>query len=353
MSAGEIKIDGRPIGEGQPPYVIAELSANHNGDLGRALAIVDACAAAGVDAVKLQTYTADTITLDSDRPEFLISGGLWDGKRLYDLYAEAHTPWEWHRELFERAKELGVTMFSSPFDETAVDFLEELGAPAYKIASFELVDLPLIERVAATKKPLIISTGMASKDEITAAVDAARGAGCEQLALLHCVSGYPTPVDEANLSSIVDLRARFGVVSGFSDHTLGLEVSVAAVALGASLLEKHVTLHRADGGPDAAFSLQPEELAELVRVSKAVYAATSSPPAYLDQRAVSEIENRRFRPSLYVVADISAGEAFTRQNVRSVRPSVGLRPGMLKDVIGRRAKSAISAGEPLSADHIA
>jgi pseudaminic acid synthase len=346
---GDICIVGRPIGPGQPPYVIAELSGNHNGRIERAFALMEAAKAAGADAVKLQTYTADTITLDHDGPEFLIEGGLWHGRRLYELYQEAHTPWEWHEALFDKGRELGITVFSTPFDPTAVDFLEQLAVPAYKIASFEIIDLPLIQRVARTGKPLIVSTGMATLLEIGEAVDTARSAGCRDLVLLHCVSGYPTPPEELNLKTIPDLAARFGVPVGLSDHTLGTAVAVTATALGALAVEKHVTLRRADGGPDAAFSLEPEELERLVEECRIAQASLGRADY---SRKPSESVSAQHRRSLYAVRDIRAGEPFTSENVRSIRPGFGLPPKLLPQVLGRRAIRDIRRGEALSLELI-
>ena len=340
-----IVIDGRVIGPNSPPYVVAEMSGNHNGDMARAIALLDAAKASGADAVKLQTYTADTITIDHDGPGFVIEGGLWGGRRLHDLYREAHTPWEWHAPLFAHARALGLSIFSSPFDAGAVELLESLGAPAYKIASFELVDLPLVRRVAATGKPLIMSTGMAHLGEIAEAVAAARQAGCRDLLLLHCVSGYPTAPAEANLRTMAHLAQAFGVQTGLSDHTMGVVVSLAAVALGATFIEKHFTLKRADGGPDAAFSLEPDELKTLVEGARTAWEALGRVSYDL---APSERGNLQFRRSLYVVADMAAGEVFSDANLRSIRPGYGMAPKHLPSILGRRASRAVARGTPLS-----
>lgn len=339
-----IDIAGRKIGPGQPPYVIAEMSGNHNGDLNRALALIKAAAEAGADAVKLQTYTADTMTIDHPSEDFRIEGGLWHGKTLYELYAWAHTPWEWHEALFARGRELGLAVFSSPFDATAVDFLEGLGAPAYKIASFEAIDLPLIEKAASTGKPMIISTGMADLEEIGEAMATARMHGSGEVVLLHCTSGYPTPPEETNLLTLPDLAQRFGAVAGLSDHTLGPEVPIAAVALGAHVIEKHFTLRRADGGPDAAFSLEPAELKQLCDNCRTTWQALGKADY---SRKPSEEGNAVFRRSLYVVEDIAAGEPFTERNLRAIRPGHGLPPKHLKEILGERAKTDIKRGTPL------
>lgn len=342
-----IAIAGRRVGSGHPPYVIAELSANHNGDIERAFAIMDAAKRAGADAIKLQTYTADTITIDHDGPGFRIEDGLWRGRTLHELYREAQMPWEWHEPLFRRGRELGLAVFSSVFDETAVDLLQRLDAPAYKIASFEAIDLPLIERAARTGKPLIISTGMANPLEIGEAVAAARAGGCTELALLYCVSGYPTPASEANLRTMCDLAHRFGAVTGLSDHTLGIGVAVAAVTLGAAIVEKHVTLRRAEGGPDSAFSLEPEELAALTAACRDAHAALGE--VRYGNKA-SEKTSLLHRRSVYAVSDIAAGEAFTAENIRSIRPGFGLPPKHLPKLIGRTATRAIPRGTPLAWD---
>jgi N-acetylneuraminate synthase len=339
-----LSIDGRPIGADHPPYVIAEMSGNHNGDIERAFALIDAARAAGADAVKLQTYSADTITIDHHGPGFDIVGGLWDGRSLYELYQEASTPWDWHEALFERARRQGIGIFSSPFDPTAVDLLEKLAAPAYKIASFELIDLSLIDLCARTGKPLIMSTGMASDAEIAEAVATVRGAGNEQIVLLHCVSGYPTPVGESNIRRITRLAERFGMSIGLSDHTPGTTVPIAAIALGATVVEKHFTLCRADGGPDADFSLEPDELRQLVDGVRAAWQCLGDGDEKIKP---SEAQSLQYRRSLYVVADVGAGEIFTAQNVRSIRPGFGLPPKEIAKVIGRRASRAVTRGSPL------
>jgi len=349
-AAPEITIAGRRIGAGHEPFVICELSGNHNGSLERALAMIDAAAATGCDAIKIQTYTADTITLDVDRPEFRIAGGPWDGRSLYDLYREAQTPYEWHPALFARARDRGVILFSSPFDETAVDLLDELGAPAFKIASFEAVDLPLIRRAAATSKPLIISTGMANLAEIEQAKAAALDAGADGVVLLHCVSSYPAALEDANVRTVADMAQRFACPVGLSDHTPGSAAAVAAVALGASVIEKHFTLARADGGPDAAFSLEPDEFSALVSDCKAAWRALGR--AHYDLLG-SEHGNLAFRRSLYVAADVKAGEPLTARNVRSIRPGLGLAPAELDQVLGRAAARDLKRGEPLAWDMVA
>lgn len=340
----KVSIAGRHIGLDYPPYVIAELSANHNGRLETALKIIEEAKKAGADAVKLQTYTADTITLDCDSEEFQIHGGLWDGKSLYQLYQEAHMPWEWHKPLFEHARKQEIAIFSSPFDSTAVDLLEDLNAPAYKIASFEAVDLPLIKYVASTGKPMIISTGMADADEIQEAIEAAREGGCKELAILHCVSGYPAPAEDYNLRTIPDMIRRFGLVTGLSDHTLDNTTAITSVAMGASIIEKHFTLDRSGGGPDDSFSLEPNELAGLCQTARSAWEALGS--INYGQKP-SESANAKFRRSLYFVKDIEAGDIVTSDCVRSVRPGYGLPPKCWEQVIGRRALIGVRANTPV------
>jgi len=338
--SNEIEIAGRKIGPAHMPYVICELSANHNGSLETALSMVDAAKATGADAVKLQTYRPDTITLNSDAPEFQIEGGLWAGRTLYELYEEAHTPWDWHKPLFERARSLGLTMFSSPFDFTAVDLLEDLNAPAYKIASFEAVDLPLIRYAASTGKPLIISTGMADEEEIAEAIAAAHDGGCKALAILLCVSGYPAPADQYNLRTIPDMIEKFGLVTGLSDHTLDNTTAITSVALGASIIEKHFTLDRSGGGPDDSFSLEPAEFAALCNGAHTAWSALGK----VDYgRKSSERENVKFRRSLYFVKDMKAGEVITPETIRSVRPGFGAAPKHYDHILGQAVKTDVRA----------
>jgi N-acetylneuraminate synthase len=344
MTDWSLDIAGRRIGASAPPFIVAEMSANHLGRFERAMALLEAAAAAGADAVKLQTYTADDLTIDHEGPGFVFEGGLWHGRRLYELYREATTPWDWHPALFERGRALGLAVFSTPFSIQGVERLETLDCPAYKIASFELVDHALIRRAAATGKPVILSTGMAEGEDIAEAVGAARAGGASAVALLHCVSGYPTPPEESDLGAMATLRDRHGVLVGLSDHTLGTAVAVAAVARGAVIVEKHVTLARADGGPDAAFSIEPDELARLVTDARAAWSAVAGPRV---GPAPSEVANRAYRRSLYIVADVAAGERFGAGNVRSIRPGLGLAPKHLDRVLGRRASRDIARGTPL------
>jgi pseudaminic acid synthase len=341
-----ITINRRPVGPGHPVYIVAELSANHGGDFQRALRLVEVAKEAGADAVKLQTYTADTLTLDSDAEAFRVRGGtLWDGRTLHDLYREAHTPWEWQPKLKARADELGLDLFSSPFDANAVEFLERMGVPAHKIASFEIVDLELIRCAAGTGKPLIISTGMASREEIGDAVRTARDGGAAGVALLKCTSAYPAPPEEMNLRAIPALAKAFDVPVGLSDHTMGTAVAVAAVALGACIVEKHFTLSRSMGGPDTAFSLEPEELRDLVQAVRKAEAALGSAEHGVGE---AEARSRAFRRSLFVVRDVKRGEPFTSENVRSIRPADGLAPRHLSSVLGRLARRDVERGTPLS-----
>ncbi|HEX9447918.1 MAG TPA: pseudaminic acid synthase [Dongiaceae bacterium] len=339
-----VTINGREIGPDRPPYIIAEMSANHNGSLERAFQIIDAAKEAGADAVKLQSYRADTITIDHDGPEFRIQGGLWDGQRLFDLYASAAMPWDWHEPLFKHAKVRGIAIFSSPFDHSAVDLLQSLQAPAFKIASLELCDIPLIERVAATGKPMIMSTGASELGEIAEAVAAARRAGCRELILLQCTSGYPTPPGESNLRTIPHLGEMFDAVIGLSDHTMGTAVPVAAVAMGACVIEKHVTLARADGGVDSAFSLEPAELTRLIADCRTGWEALGQVHYGV---AASEAGVRPLRRSLYVVEDVAAGELISARNVRSIRPGLGLAPKYYGRILGRKAARSLKRGTPL------
>jgi pseudaminic acid synthase len=347
--ANEMSIAGRKIGPQFPPYVIAEMSANHNGNLEAALRIIYEARQAGADAVKIQTYRPDTITLNSDRSDFQIEDGLWAGRSLYELYKWAHTPWDWHVTLFEHAHKLGITLFSSPFDTTAVDLLEKLGAPAYKIASFEAIDLPLIRYVARTGKPMIISTGMSDAEEIQEATDAAREGGCKELAILRCVSGYPAPASDYNLRTIPDMLQRFGLITGLSDHTLDNSTAVASVALGASIIEKHFTLDRAGGGPDDSFSLEPEGLRELCRNARTAWEAMGTVNY---GRKSSEIGNVKFRRSLYFVRQLKAGDRVPADAVRSVRPGFGLAPKHLDAVVGCVLKTDVDHGIAVSWDHL-
>ena len=344
-----MQIAGREIGPHAPPFVIAEMSANHDGSIEAALRIIAEAQRCGADAVKIQTYTADTMTLDSDGPDFQLVAGRWAGRSLHDLYQWAHTPWDWHARLFEHARRLGITLFSTPFDATAVDLLEDLGTPAYKIASFEVVDLELIRYTAATGKPMIISTGMATADEIQEAVDVARAGGCGELALLRCVSAYPAPAAEYNLRAIPDMGARFGTVVGLSDHTVDNTVAISSVALGASVIEKHFTLDRGSGGPDAAFSITPEELAALCRNARTAWEALGAAEY---QRRPSEGDSLQFRRSLYVVRDVRAGEPVDASNVRSIRPGYGLACRNLPRAMSMRFAVDVQRGTPLSWEHL-
>jgi pseudaminic acid synthase len=341
----EIIVQGRRIGPTHPPLMIAEISANHGGSLERALNIIEAAKRSGADAIKLQTYTADSMTIAHDSEDFKIRGGLWDGFDMYSLYQEAHTPWEWHPALFERARSLGLIAFSTPFDAAAVDFLERLDNPIYKIASFELTDIELVRKAASTGKPLIMSTGLATQAEIQEAVDAARLAGSGGIMLLHCVSSYPAPTHDANLSTLAEMSRRFGdYVIGLSDHTLSPAVAVAAVALGASIIEKHFTLRRKDGGADSAFSLEPDEFAALAMACRDAHAAIGVPTFGCVE---SERGNLRFRRSIYVTQDVAAGEVLSPNNVRVIRPSFGLEPKFYPQVLGRRVLRDLKRGTPL------
>ena len=341
MKSIEFKINERKIGVANSPYIIAEMSANHNGDINNAYRIIEMAKASGADAVKLQTYRPDTITMDMNTPEFMIEGGLWDGQSLYELYKGAFMPWEWHKPLFHYAKKVGITIFSSPFDNTAVDLLEDLNTPAYKIASFEAVDLPLIKYVAQTGKPMIISTGMANSEEIQEAIEAAREGGCKELAILHCVSGYPAPAKDYNLRTLIDMQQKFDIITGLSDHTIDNTTSITSVALGASIIEKHVTLDRNGGGPDDSFSLESGELRELCLGAKTAWEALGN----VDYgRKSSEQSNVQFRRSLYFIKDISRGEVITSEHIKSIRPGYGLAPKEIENIIGKKVVKDIKKG---------
>ncbi|CAM3789317.1 pseudaminic acid synthase [Ectopseudomonas alcaliphila] len=339
------EINGRKIGKGHPPYIIAELSANHNGSLERAFETIKAAHESGAHAVKIQTYTADTMTIDCDLEDFQIHGGLWDGYKLYDLYKWAETPFEWHKAIFEYAASLGVTIFSTPFDESAVDLLESLNTPAYKIASFEATDLPLIRYVASKGKPMIMSTGMCSEEEISEAVSAAYEAGCKNLILLHCISSYPAPMDQANLLQMPCLSERFGTIPGLSDHTLGTTASVAAVTLGACLIEKHFTLSRNDKGPDSEFSIEPDELK---RLCKDTFDAWSALGKAGFERQKAEEGNKHFRRSVYFVNDMKTGEIITPLHIRRIRPGFGLPPKYYDQLLGKRVNQNVVRGTATS-----
>lgn len=349
MNQNLFKIAGRAIDEKQAPYVIAEMSANHNGNIENAYKIIAMAKASGADAVKMQTYTPDTITIDCDLADFQLTEGLWQGRSLYDLYQEAHTPWDWHKPLFDYAKKIGITLFSSPFDPSAVDLLEDLNTPAYKIASFEAIDLPLIKYAASTGKPMIISTGMASAEEIQQAIDAAKESGCKELAILHCVSGYPAPAEDYNLQTLVDMKQRFGVPVGLSDHTLDNTTAITSVGLGACIIEKHVTLDRSVGGPDDSFSLQPDDLKALVFGVKTAWKSLGK----VDYgRKSSEQANVKFRRSLYFIKDIKVGEVVSDKHFKSIRPGYGLEPKFYDKVIGKRTAVKIKRGMPVLWDYL-
>ncbi len=350
LSSSFITIHRRRIGPGFPVYIIAELSANHRQSYERAVELVHAAHQAGADAVKLQTYTPDTITIDCDNEYFRIQQGTcWDGKSLYNLYEEAFTPWNWQPKLKTVANDLGMDLFSSPFDATAVEFLEQMNVPAYKIASFEIVDVPLLKKVAATRRPVIVSTGMANQQEIRLALDTLRAGGCDQIALLKCTSAYPASADSMNLRTMADMAQRFQTPVGLSDHSMTSEAAVVSVALGGCIVEKHLTLDRSEGGPDSGFSLQPEEFAEMVRAVRTAEQTLGSVHYGVNHM---DRANRNFRRSLFVVRDIAAGEPFTSDNVRSIRPGHGLEPVHFPTVLGRRAAAGLSRGTPLQWKHV-
>ena len=337
----QFEIDGTMIGEGCKPYIIAELSANHNGSIETAKATILAAKKSGANAIKLQTYTADTMTIDCDNDEFMIKGGLWDGYKLYDLYDWAHTPYEWHQELFDYAKEVGITIFSTPFDQTAIDLLESLNTPAYKIASFEIVDIPLIKAIAKTRKPIIMSTGMASEKEINDVVDIIRESGCQELVILHCISSYPAPIEQANLMTMVDIANTHQVIGGLSDHTLGNVAAITASALGAKVIEKHFILSREDKGPDSEFSIEPDELNALCRDAEQAWLSLGQVNY---ERSDNEKENLKYRRSLYFVKNMEAGDVITQSHLKVIRPAAGLSPNYFNKILGKRVKQCVTVG---------
>ncbi|MBI96477.1 pseudaminic acid synthase [bacterium] len=343
----KIVINGREIGDSCPPYIIAEMSANHNGSIERAIETIDEAARCGVDAIKLQTYTADTMTIDCDNEEFILRGGLWDGYKLYDLYKWAETPFEWHKKLFDHANNIGVTIFSTPFDESAVDLLESLETPAYKIASFEIVDIPLIKYISKKQKPIIMSTGMASEDEIHEAVQAVRSQGNDQLILLHCISSYPTPLESANLKQLPNLSKKFNSLTGLSDHTLGINVAVTSIALGASVVEKHFTLSRKDKGPDSEFSIEPDELKRLCVETNNAWKSLGNEGFERDR---IEDSSKIYRRSIYFVKDKNVGETINKEDIKRIRPGYGLNPKYLDDLIGNKLKRNVKRGTPTAWD---
>ena len=337
-------INNRLIGNNYPPYLIAELSANHNGSIDKAKLSIKKAKECGADTIKIQTYEADTMTINCSKEDFIIKSGLWKGYKLYDLYDEAHTPFEWHRELFEYAKKIGITIFSSPFDETAVDLLEELNTPAYKIASFELTDIPLISYVAKQGKPILMSTGMASEIEIGEALEAARSNGCNSILLFHCISSYPAPTSQANLKQIVNLKKNFGISIGLSDHTIGNTCAICAVSLGACAIEKHFTIDRSDEGPDSSFSMEPSELIDLVRETKIAWDSLGKEGF---ERPEAEKNNMVFRRSIYFIKDLKAGSKITVENIKRIRPGYGISPKYFKKLLGRTIKYDVSRGDPV------
>lgn len=344
-----MKIGNKKIDKSSPVFIIAELSANHNGSLETAIETIKAAKRAGADAIKFQTYTADTITINSDKPDFVISGTIWEGKNLYQLYQEAYTPWEWHKMLFDVAKDEGLVCFSSPFDKTAVDFLENLDAPAYKIASFEITDIPLIEYVASQGKPVIISTGIATQDDIELALDACHRMGNKDVALLKCTSSYPAPIEEANMVMVKDMANRYQIITGLSDHTMGSTVPIVATCFGAKIIEKHFILDRSIGGPDSSFSMTEQEFTDMVKAVREAEKAIGIVDYNLTKK---QKKGRDFCRSLYVVKDIKAGEIITEENVRSIRPGFGLHPKLFTEILGKRFKSDLESGTPLKKEFV-